>query len=129
MPPQSHMDQPYPERHRFAQPQARPGSEPGSAARRSPLSRRSVLRGGAGAVGLAAAAGVGAVVAAKRQPAQETVKSASLAEPPSDPSAGPIVVYIADASTGQFDIFAGTGQVRMHNPDLVGQLLANLKQA
>jgi hypothetical protein len=88
-----------------------------------------VLRGaaGAGAVGLAAA--VGAAVEAKRQPSQQTIKSAALAEPPDDASAGPLVVYIADASTGQFDVFAGDGQVRVYNPDLVGQLLANLKQA
>ncbi len=115
MPPQSHMDQPYPERRRVAS--------------RSSLSRRSMLRGaaGAGAVGLAAAAG--AVVVTKRQSSQQTIKSTALSEPPSDLSAGALVVYISDASTGQFDVFAGDGQVRVYNPDLVAQLLSNLKQA
>ena len=84
---------------------------------------------GAGAVGVAAVVGVGAVVAAKRQPAQEAVKSAAFAELPADPSAGPLVVYIGDASSGQFDVFAGTGQVRVHDPEFVARLLANLEQA
>ena len=61
MPPQTHVDQPR---------QAQPGSdaEPGATAPTAPLSRRSVLRGaaGAGAVGFAAAAGAGAVFAATR---------------------------------------------------------------
>jgi hypothetical protein len=123
------MDQPYPEWLRSAQAQAQPGGEHRAAAARSRLSRRSVLRGaaGAGALGLAAAAG--AVVATKRQSSPQTISSAGFAEPSAEASAGPLVVYIADVSTGQFDVFAGDGQVRVYNPDLVGQLLANLKRA
>jgi hypothetical protein len=43
--------------------------------------------------------------------------------------AGPLVVYIADTTSGLFDVFAGTGQTQIRNPALVRQLLANLKLA
>jgi hypothetical protein len=84
-------------------------------------SRRSVLRGaaGAGAVSLAAAGGVAAVTGLARQdhPArQDTVASA-------DALTGPVMVYLRDAGTGEMDVFAGTGQTRLRNPALARQLL------
>jgi hypothetical protein len=42
---------------------------------------------------------------------------------------GPLVVYIADTTSGLFDVFGGTGQTQVRNPALVRQLLANLKLA
>lgn len=137
MPRQTHVDQAHPEQLCFDQGQAQPRDEqaPAPAAPRSPLSRRSVLRGaaGAGAVGIAAAAGAGAVVAATRPSASPALpaasKSVAVAVVPPAAMAGPLVVYIADTGTGQFDVFAGTGQIRVRNPALVRQLLANLKLA
>jgi hypothetical protein len=99
------------------------------------MSRRSILRGAAsvGVVGIAAAGGAGAVVAVNRQSAPQTLMPASkpVAMAPMAPTAmeGPLVVYIADTTTGQFDVFGGDGQTRVHNPALVRQLLANLKLA
>jgi hypothetical protein len=102
---------------------------------RPPMSRRSILRGAAsaGVVGIAAAGGAGAVVAVNRQSAPQTLMPASkpIAMAPMAPTAmeGPLVVYIADTTTGQFDVFGGDGQTRVRNPALVRQLLANLKLA
>ena len=128
MPPQTHADQPR---------QAQPGSdaEPGTAPLASPMSRRSLLRGaaGAGAVGLAAAAGAGAVFAATR-PADATSpadagKAAATGTAAAKPSGEPLVVYLRDTSTGEFEIFNGTRQVRVRNPRLVAQLLDGLQTA
>ena len=121
MPPQTQEDQ---------------ACEPVTAPERpSPMSRRSLLRGaaGAGAVGLAAAAGAGAVVAVTR-PRTETVlppaaKPVAVAAMPHNAMAGPLVVYLADTTNGEMDVFAGTGQIRLRNPALVGQLLRNLQMA
>src|ERR1700722_1923552 len=93
MPPQTHVDQPR---------QAQPGSdaEPGTTAPTAPLSRRSVLRGaaGAGAVGFAAAAGAGAVFAATRpstgtRPAEaDAGKVVTTDTAPQKPAGEPLVV-------------------------------------
>jgi hypothetical protein len=102
--------------------------------RRPPgASRRSILRGvaGAGAVGLAAAGGVGATVALTRPTSSgalaNAAKPAVMAAMPPNAMEGPLVVYISDTTTGQLDIFAGTGQMRLKNPALVSQLLRALK--
>jgi hypothetical protein len=104
---------------------------------RPPASRRSVLRGvaGVGAVAAAAAAGAGAVVGFDRQSGGQPALLKPVSKPvtmaPMAPTAmaGPLVVYIADTTSGQFDVFGGTGQTRVQNPALVRQLLANLKLA
>ena len=114
MPPQTHAEQ---------------ASEPVTAPERpSPRSRRSLLRGaaGAGAVAVAAAAGAGGVVALTRpqtQTAPPAAKPVTMAEVPPNAMAGPLVVYLRDTTTGEMDVFAGTGQLRLHDPALVGQLL------
>jgi len=114
MPPQTHAEQ---------------ASEPVTAPERpSPMSRRSLLRGaaGAGAVAVAAAAGAGGVVALTRpqtQTAPPAAKPVTMAEVPPNAMAGPLVVYLRDTTTGEMDVFAGTGQLRLHDPALVGQLL------
>ena len=142
MHPQTQSDQAYPERARWddtradeghAQPLSEQGPAP--APPRPAVSRRSMLRGaaGVGVVGAAAAAGAGAVVAVTRQSPPATLMPASrpVAVAPIAPAAmeGPLVVYIADTTTGLFDVFGGTGQTQVRNPALVRQLLANLKLA
>ena len=132
MPPQTHPDQPR---------QAQPGSdsEPGTTAPTSALSRRSVLRGaaGAGAVGIAAATGVGAAFAATRpstgtRPAdagKDAGKVVTTDTAPQKPGGEPLVVYLRDASTGEFEVFNGTRQVRVRDPRLVAQLLDGVQAA
>jgi hypothetical protein len=143
MPPQIPPDRSYPEQALSNQarigdaqtPQhSRLGPDPEPP--RPPMSRRSVLRGVAGvsAMGAAAAVGAGAVVAFDRQSGgQPTLMPASrpVVMAPMAPTAmaGPLVVYIADTTSGLFDVFAGTGQTQIRNPALVRQLLANLKLA
>ena len=84
-------------------------------------SRRSMLRGAgaAGAVGIAAAVGVGAasgVAAAIPTPAADNRAAAGH-------SAGaPLVVYLRDAATGEFDVFAGTSRTSIVDPDLAARL-------
>ena len=143
MPRQIPPDQSYPEQARsyearIGEAQTQPRNWQGSAPEppRPPMSRRSVLRGvaGVGAVGAAAVAGAGAVVAFDRHSGQQTTLmpvSKPVAMAPMAPSAmaGPLVVYVADTTTGFFDVFGGTGATQVNNPALVKQLLANLKLA
>jgi anaerobic selenocysteine-containing dehydrogenase len=99
------------------------------------MSRRSVLHGaaGAGALGLAAAAGAGVAAAATRPAGQPALppaaKPVTMAAMPEAAMAGPLVVYLRDTTTGEFDVFGGTGQVRVRNPQLVAQLLKNVQLA
>jgi hypothetical protein len=143
MPPQIPPDQFYPEQAhsneaRIGNAQTLPVNRQGPAPEppRPPMSRRSVLRGvaGVGAVGAAAAAGAGAVVAFDRQSGgQPTLMPVSkpVVMAPMAPTAmaGPLVVYIADTTSGLLDVFGGTGATQVRNPALVRQLLANLKLA
>jgi len=99
----------------------------------SRMSRRSILRGaaGAGAVGIAAAGGAGAAVALTRNNAQAALtneaKPAVMAAMPPNAMEGPLVVYVSDTTNGLLDVFAGTGQTRLKNPALVSALLRALK--
>jgi hypothetical protein len=88
------------------------------------VSRRSVLRGaaGAGAAGLAAAAVAGtagpalaaAASASSRREAARTTNEAV--------AAGPVVVHLRDARSGEMDVFAGTSHTRLRDPDLAARL-------
>lgn len=104
--------------HSDADPVVDPGIVPGQPPR---VSRRSLLRGaaGAGAVGLAAAAGAGAVVAAA-SPRPKATGPAAMAAGPA--YAGSLVVYLRDASTGELEVFAGTSKVRLRDRALAAQL-------
>ncbi len=92
------------------------------------LSRRSMLRGaaGAGAAGLAAAA----VASAAPALAAATSAAATSAAPTTKAghSAGtagaaePVVVHLRDARSGEMDIFAGTSHTRLRDPDLAARL-------
>jgi hypothetical protein len=130
MPPQFHADKAQPDK-------AQPGydTEPGTAAADSHVSRRSVLRGaaGAGAVGLVAATGAGAAFAATR-PAAATrptaaAKPATLDAATENVGREPLVVYLRDIKTAEFEVFNGTSQVRVRSPRLVAQLLNDLQTA
>jgi hypothetical protein len=97
--------------------------------------RRSVLRGaaGLGAVGLAAAAGAGAVVAATRPAGSGTVTSTGATQAAGAAARAngtePLVVYLRDAAAGEFEVFHGTRQVRLRNPGLAAQLLDGIATA
>jgi hypothetical protein len=98
-------------------------------------SRRSILRGaaGAGAVGLTAAVGGGlfavssASAATKAPAARPAAESATLTDV--EHADEPVVVYLNDARSGEFEILSGTKQVTVRNKQLVNELLAGLKTA
>jgi hypothetical protein len=93
----------------------------------SRVSRRSLLRGaaGAGAVGIAAASGAGAVLAAARPATAATTGATTAAVPAARlTDAGPLVVYLRDAATGEMEVFAGAGQARFRDPALAARLLS-----
>jgi hypothetical protein len=89
-------------------------------------SRRRVLLGaaGAGVAGLAATglAGTAPAVAAARRPMTAKARGTG-AEAPDARAAEPIVVHLRDASTGEIDVFRGTSQVRLRDPDLAARLV------
>jgi hypothetical protein len=77
--------------------------------------------GAAGAVGIAAAVGVGAasgVAAAATRPAADNRTNAG-----NRAAVGaPVVVYLRDAASGEFDVFAGTSRATIVDPDLAARL-------
>jgi hypothetical protein len=85
-------------------------------------SRRSLLRGaaGAGAAGIAAAVALRTAAPARAAAAARTrTPDASGNQAPVD---GPVVVHLRDARSGEMDVFAGTRQVRLTDPDLAARL-------
>jgi len=106
---------------------AGPPADPAAAATapQAGPSRRSILWGaaGAGAAGLAAAALAGAApaVAAATPPASRTRTRADAPANRAGP-AGPVVVHLRDARTGEMDVFAGTSHTRLRDPDLAARL-------
>jgi len=89
------------------------------------MSRRSLLRGeaaGAGAVGLATAAGVSPALAASRQASRQATPAASAGDGGPAATSGPIVVYLRDAASGELEVFAGDSQVRLHDPAIAARL-------
>jgi hypothetical protein len=83
-------------------------------------SRRSMLRGAgvAGAVGIAAA--VTRPAADNR--AREDNRAAAGAGHSADAARAPLVVYLRDAASGEFDVFAGTSRAVIVDPDLAARL-------
>jgi len=97
------------------------------------MSRRSLLRGAAigGAAGVIVAGGAGAVAELVRpsqagiaKPAAKPVVMAPMAPAA---MAGPLIVYLRDTTSGELDVFAGTGQTRLRDPALVRALLQALQ--
>ena len=105
-------------------------------------SRRSILRGaaGAGAVGLTAAVGGGFFAAGQASAATKTAATRTAATNQADAKTAavteaeahedePLVVYLRDKTTGEFEIFNGTKQVTVRNKQLVSELLQGLATA
>jgi len=94
------------------------------------ISRRSVLQGAAtaGAAGLAATALGGALspaAAASTRAASATgAPSATRAPAGGDVKApaGPIVVHVRNAKSGDIEVFSGTSQTRLRDQDLAARI-------
>lgn len=107
-------------------PSVDPSDDTVTAAERSPrVSRRSLLRGaaGAGAVGLATATGVGQAFAATSPTTRSrSATPAANADASAAALSGAIVVYLRDAASGELEVFAGNSQVRLHDPAIAARL-------
>ena len=95
---------------------------PSQDAKRAGLSRRSLLQGAAtaGAAGLAvtaigAAAPALAATATSSPPAEDQAHG-------HDTAAGPIMVHVRDARSGDIEVFAGTSQTRLRDKDLAARI-------
>jgi hypothetical protein len=90
------------------------------------VSRRSVIRGAAtaGAAGLAVTALGGALspaaAASTRAPASASAPSA--ADAGVKAPAGPIVVHVRNAKSGDIEVFSGTSQTRLRDKDLAARI-------
>jgi hypothetical protein len=99
----------------------------------SPPSRRSVLRGaaGVGAAGFVAAVGVGAAAGPalaagnSRAAAQSDTARPATGQP--DTAAGPLVVYLRDAASGELDVFAGTSHAVIRDHELAARLTSAVR--
>ena len=90
---------------------------------RTRLSRRSVLRGaaGAGAAGIAATALAGTAMpafAAASGRAHDTKDGAKDTD-----TSDQIVVHVRDARSGEIDVFRGTSQTRLRDRELAARLV------
>ena len=92
------------------------------------VSRRSVIRGAAtaGAAGLAATAlgGVLSPAASASTRAASTTGSRTGAASDSEVKApaGPIVVHVRNAKSGDIEVFSGTSQTRLRDKDLAARI-------
>jgi hypothetical protein len=84
-------------------------------------SRRSVLHGAAGlaGAGLAATVMAGTLVAPASASAAPRTHPGRAARVSSDE---PVIVHVRDVRSGEMDVFAGTEQVRLHDPGLAAKL-------
>ena len=85
------------------------------------VSRRSLLQGAAaaGAAGLAVTAlgaGVSQAASASTRPAAPAADGAANAP------AGPIVVHVRDAKSGDIEVFSGTSQTSLRDKDLAARI-------
>ena len=97
---------------------------PSQDAKRAAMSRRSLLQGAAtaGVAGLAVTA-MGAAAPALAATATATgTGAAPAADQAHDTAAGPIVVHVRDARSGDIEVFAGTSQTRLRDKDLATRI-------
>src|ERR1700759_5686454 len=99
---------------------------PSQDAKRAAMSRRSLLQGAAtaGAAGLAVTA-MGAAAPAMGGTPTATASgpgAAPAADQAHDTAAGPIVVHVRDARSGDIEVFAGTSQTRLRDKDLATRI-------
>ena len=87
------------------------------------LSRRSLLQGAAtaGAAGLAATALSGAMSPAAAATTRAASTTGTLAGDVKAP-AGPIVVHVRNAKSGDIEVFSGTSQTRLRDKDLAARI-------
>ena len=96
---------------------------PSQDANRAGLSRRSLLQGAAtaGAAGLAATA-IGAAGPALAATSSPPAPSRSSGRSSGRAPAGPIMVHVRDARSGDIEVFAGTSQARLRDQDLAARI-------
>ena len=87
------------------------------------VSRRSVIRGAAtaGAAGLAVTAFGGALSPAAAASTRASGRTAAPAGEVNAP-AGPIVVHVRNAKSGDIEVFSGTSQTRLRDADLAARI-------
>ena len=87
------------------------------------VSRRSVIRGAAtaGAAGLAVTAFGGALSPAAAASTRASGSTAASADEVKAP-AGPIVVHVRNAKSGDIEVFSGTSQTRLRDQDLAARI-------
>ena len=87
------------------------------------VSRRSVIRGAAtaGAAGLAVTAFGGALSPAAAASTPASGRTAAPADEVKAP-AGPIVVHVRNAKSGDIEVFSGTDQTRLRDTDLAARI-------
>ena len=95
---------------------------PSQDAKRAAMSRRSLLQGAAtaGAAGLAVTA-MGAAAPALAATATSSPPAADQAHG-HNTAAGPIMVHVRDARSGDIEVFAGTSQTRLRDKDLAARI-------
>ena len=95
---------------------------PSQDAKRAGLSRRNLLQGAAtaGAAGLAVTA-MGAAAPALAASGTDT-GSPPAADQGHHADAGPIMVHVRDARSGDIEVFAGTSQTRLRDKDLAARI-------
>jgi hypothetical protein len=86
-------------------------------------SRRSVLRGAAGAGAAGVAATVFASVAAPALAATRPAARGEQAALTEDESAGEVVVHVRNARSGEIDLFRGTSHTRLQDRELAARLI------
>ena len=98
----------------------------------APVSRRAMLRtaAGASAAGLVAGGALAAALpaAAAARPDRsgqsgERPAHTATTTPDAGREAGPLVIHVRDARTGEMDIFAGTTRTRLRDPALAARLV------
>jgi hypothetical protein len=94
----------------------------GSPGRR--LSRRSLLQGAAtaGAAGIAATALGAAASPALAATSRPSAPAESLGHGAAKTPAGPIMVHVRDAGSGDIEVFSGTTQTRVRDRDLAARI-------
>ena len=97
---------------------------PSQDAKRAGLSRRTLLQGAAtaGAAGLAVTAMGAAAPALAATGTGTGTGSPPAADHGHHADAGPIMVHVRDARSGDIEVFAGTSQTRLRDKDLAARI-------
>ena len=88
------------------------------------VSRRSVIRGAAtaGAAGLAVTAFGAALSPAAAASTRAASSTGAAADAEVKAPAGPIVVHVRNAKSGDIEVFSGTSQTRLRDKDLAARI-------